>query len=239
MDFVEQATNEYLESLGLGEVTFEPSGPNKFPDFSVGGRIGVECTRLVHIVEKNGREYNLDQIEPSIIHSLEGAFKHLPRGNLAHSYFVCLDFDVDVELRVAKPKLKAYLSELSHSSAIIPHRQQITNELEIEILKASNIFEKPFVLGSMNTRNSAGWVLEQLSKQTRDAIRRKNKKLEPARTLFGEWWLAVSGSVAFSLSESYTEFIENELRGTPFWDRVLLINPHSYKQSKTIEIKRP
>ncbi|WP_054006900.1 hypothetical protein [Cypionkella psychrotolerans] len=239
MDFVERATKEYLESLGLGEVIFEPSGPNTFPDFSIGERIGVECTRLVHIVEKNGREYNLDQIEPSIIRSLEAAFKDLPRCNLTHSYFVCLDFDIDIELRIARRKLTAYLSELSQTSAIIPHRQRITNELEIEILKSSNSFETPFVLGGMNTRNSAGWVLEQLSKQTQDAIKRKTEKLVSAKELFGEWWLAVSGGVAVGVSESYAKFIENELRGTPFWDRVLLINPHSYKQSKTIEIKRP
>lgn len=239
MDFVEQATKEYLESLGLGEVLFEPRGPNTFPDFSIGGRIGVECTRLVHIVEKDGREYNLDQFGPSIIHSLESTFKDLPRGNLARSYFVCLDFDIDIELRTARRKLKAYLSELSQTSAIIPHRQRITNELEIEILMSSEIFETPFVLGAMNTRDSAGWVLEELSKQTRDAIIRKTKKLEPAQALFGEWWLAVSGSVTVSASESYSEFIENELRGTPFWDRVLLIDPHAYQQSKMIEIKRP
>lgn len=239
MDFVEQATREYLESLGLGEVLFEPSGPNTFPDFSIGGRIGVECTRLVHIIEKAGREYNLAEIEPSIIRSLEGTFKDLPRSNLTHSYFVCLDFDIDIELRTAKRKLKAYLSEISQTSAIIPHRQRITNELEIEILKSSKIFETPFVLGAMSTRNSAGWVLEELSKQTRDAIKRKTKKLESAQAQFGEWWLAVSGSVAVGLSESYAEFIESELRGTPFWTRVLLINPHASHRSKTIDIKQP
>lgn len=236
LDFVERATLAFLESLALGKVNIEPNGPTTFPDFSIGGRIGVECTRLVHRVEKSGQLYNLDELEPRIIHSLEGTFKRLPFGNLTSSYFVCLDFDIDIDLSSAKNLLKSYLIKLTQSNAVMPHRHKLSGDLEIEIFKSTQIYDSPFALGAMNTRESGGWVLDQLSSQTRDAIRRKSESVAKSSCSFDEWWLAVSGWVAVGLSETYAEFITKELNGTEIWHKVLLIDPHDPSRSKIIEI---
>lgn len=237
MDFVERATEQYLLSLNIGEVRHCPLGEGTFPDFSVDSRIGVECTRLVHLIEKNGTKYNLDELQPRIIQSLENAFKLLQFHNLEHSYLICLDFDIDLDVRAAQKQLKAYLSDLSRSSAIVNHRQIITDGLEIEIFRASNLYEAPFVLGAMTCHDNAAWVLEQLAAQTRAAVSRKSTKLESSKGRFDEWWLAVSGSLAVGLSESYADFVKAELRGSLLWDKVLLVDPHDPRKSRVIEIK--
>jgi hypothetical protein len=237
MDFVETATSTFLTSLDIGAVKMYPCGLNTFPDYSIGDRIGVECTRLVDRVEKNGRLFNCNELEPSIVQSLESTFKSLPFGNLTTSFFVCLDFDIDVDLRVTKKELKAYMVSLARSSEILPHRRKISESLEIELLRSSKVFEVPFVLGAMNNRDGAGWVLDQLSSQTRDAIKRKAPKLEKSRHLFGEWWLALSGSVSIGLTESYVEFVTSEIRGTQGWSNILLIDPNEPLRSKIIGIK--
>lgn len=239
MDFVEKATEQYLLSLGIGEVRHCPLGQGTFPDFSVNDRIGVECTRLVHLVEKNGIEYNLDELQPRVVQSLENAFKFLRFNSLENSYFICLDYDIDVDIRPAQRQLKTYLSDLSRSSAIVNHRQIIAEGLQVEILRASSHYEAPFVLGAVSCRDNAAWVLEQLAKQTRAAVSRKSKKLESSKGLFAEWWLAVSGSLAIGLSETYAEFVESELRGSQLWAKVLLVDPHTPHRTRAIEIQAP
>lgn len=223
----------------MGEVKSFPNGLGTFPDFSINDKIGVECTRLVHRIEKDGAVYNLDELEPRIIQSLAGSFKRLQFGSLTASFFVCLDFDIEIELRGAKKLLKNYLFDLTKSNGIIPHRCELSSHLEIELLRSSKVLESPFVLGAMNTRDGGGWVLEQLSHQTRDAIRRKTDHVRKSNHKFEEWWLAVSGSVAVGVSESYAEFITEELRHVEIWDKVLLIDPHEPKRSRIITAKRP
>jgi hypothetical protein len=236
LDFVEKATEQYLLSLGIGEVRHCPLGKGTFPDFSVNGRIGVECTRLVHLVEKNGVEYNLDELQPRIVQSLENSLNFLKFNRLEDSYFVCLNYKIDIDIRQAQRQLKTYLSDLSCASGIVNHRQVITEGLQVEILRASSRYEAPFVLGAVSCRDNAAWVLEQLAKQTKAAVLRKSKKLEASKNRFAEWWLAVSGILAVGLSETYAEFVEAELRDSQLWDKVLLIDPHQPHKSRAISI---
>lgn len=236
MDYLEQATNNYLVSLALGCVEFEPFGKQTFPDFSVGGRIGVECTRLVHTVRKNGVDYDLNAVERQIGDSLGGVMANIPRGNLTGSYFVNLDFAVDLELRSAKKDLRNYLSALNQLSSIVPHRHEFSDKFKIGFLMASKSFDTPFLLGSMHTPDSASWVLEQLCLQTKHAIDRKTINLQKHQNKFDEWWLAVGGDVTGSLSESYYAFISNELRGSTLWKRVLLIDIYKNEKSRLIKV---
>ena len=62
MDESERIVEKYLLALELGTVVFEPDG-NIPPDFSVGGRIGVEVRRLnQNYQNSNGRSQGLEEL---------------------------------------------------------------------------------------------------------------------------------------------------------------------------------
>ena len=220
----------------MGTVKFEPNGPTTFPDFSVGERICVECTRLVRSIENSGKGYVLDELEPVITKSLEGRISSIESEKLTKSYFVLLDLDVFMDYRAVGKKLETYLRELSDSNVILPHSHEVDETLTIEINSSSKRHEKPFLLGAVITRQSASWVLDELSQQTKDALSRKEKKAACHSHKYDELWLAVSSNLTIGLPQDYITFLKLELDKSRIWRRLLVIDPHRPDLSYNIEL---
>jgi len=89
MDFLERSVFSYLRSLDIGEVLYEPLGPNSFPDFSVGGSLAVEATRLTKPLATGG-DAALETVCPSVMASLKNAIESVRQAPFERSRFVSL-----------------------------------------------------------------------------------------------------------------------------------------------------
>lgn len=110
----ERRAEQYLKSLNLGSVVFEPHG-NIAPDFEVGNSIAVEVRRLNQNYEHGGtiRALEEDQIPLAAkMKNLVHGFRTSPdRDGEAHSWFVCYTIrrrPIDPWRRL-EPELKKFL----------------------------------------------------------------------------------------------------------------------------------
>ena len=235
-DFVEKATQEYLISLSLGEVIYEPNGPNSPPDFSLAGRIGVEATRLVDIIDCGSQLINLTEEEPKIDQSFTNAIRSVTRAKLGGSYFVCVDYQFPFDRRAAARAISKHLTEISNGISIIPHKLEVCKNVRVDIFPSSKTFESPFMSGGINCDQSGGLILADIIQQSRQSIQRKSKVISPIRGQYAEWWLAVSSHLTFGVENSYIDLIAGELRESGMWSKLLLIDAAIPTRSKIVSL---
>jgi len=96
MDPTERLAKQYLESLALGPVDYEPDG-NVPPDFLVDGRIAVEIRRLNQSHEHpDGTYEGLEQRWIPLWQRLRKHLSSLGPSVLGESWYVCvIDFSMD------------------------------------------------------------------------------------------------------------------------------------------------
>jgi hypothetical protein len=171
------ATEDYLLSLGLGKVKYEPRGKNTPPDFSLNGTIGIEATRLVQVIERNGVPINITEEVPKILQSFENAIASITNPKFSGSYFVMVDFFFPLDRRASAKLIGKYLKNLSQESIVVPHEIKLSEALKIQIFASSKVFNTPFVHGGSNQVNGGGFVLDDIIAQSRQAIIRKQKSI--------------------------------------------------------------
>lgn len=237
MDFVEKATWEFLTSLDLGEVVYEPCGKKTFPDFSLSGNIGIECTRLVHTIPASGSQFNATELEPRIIHSLQRAIEKKISKNHRFSVFVGISYRMEIDTRKSARNLSRFLDSLDLSDISLPLVHQIDDTLEINIFHANNRFESTFMLGSATNMDGAMWLFSELVEQSRHAMIRKGEKISPKHLGFKEYWLAVSSDLTIGVSDDYVHEAGKALKGKWPWSNLLLIDPNDPRRSRIIAVR--
>lgn len=236
MDYVEDATEKYLVSLNCGAVEYEPCGPTTFPDFSVAGTIGVECTRLVHMLERRGKTYNATEMEPRIVHGLESAIESVSLDDQATSMFVSVQYRIDIDTKASFRQLRRVLKKFENLPDSLPHREEVNESLTIHISPASRRHETTFQLGAIANLDSAGWVLDKLISQINDAFVRKADTLHLSHDRFDEWWLSVSSHLTAGVTDEYLDILRTEIRPIGSWDKLILIDPFRPEHSRTLKL---
>lgn len=219
MDFLEEKTFLFLNSLGLGKVVFEPLGQDTFPDFSIDDKIAVECTRLVEIVEG----VTLETVKTSHTQSLENAFRKVKRLSLDRSYFVSVRYRISFDVRLMTRVISDYLNNCVSTGFVPQERVKLAGGLWLSFT-ASSPREQPFSFGSVEIESSGSWRMDDLEQQCRQAISRKREKAIKHREEFSDFWLAVGSALTIGIGTQEIQPIGDEIGSIGLWSHLALID---------------
>ena len=232
MDYLEEKTSLFLNSLGLGEVVFEPLGNATFPDFSIDDKIAVECTQLVKIIEG----VSLHTVMTSHIESLKNALRKVQRFSLDRSYFVSVQYRVPIDVRLMTKVIREYLTMCASTGFVPQERVILTDGLWVSFT-ASSPRKQPFSLGSASIENSGGWWKNDLEQQCRQAIFRKKEKAIEHRERFSDFWLAVGSALTIGMETQELQHLGDEEGSIGLWSHLVLIDAVSPLQSQLVRLK--
>lgn len=164
----ENRGREYLETLGLEEIDFEPNGPSTAPDFLVSGNIAVEITRLSqHFRDKSSTK----SLEQDAI-PLTSAFRHfLHRFEPTFeppaeepSWFVHFNFRRPIQKW--RPVEKALTSALNSFDPTNPadHSVRVSRNFEIIFVRGGKRHDTFFRHGGSCDHDSGGFVVSELQR---------------------------------------------------------------------------
>lgn len=228
MDDTERIAKEYLSSLDLGELMYEPDG-NIPPDFLIDGRIAVEVRRLnQHRDLPGGGTEALDSMSYPFIKGLECYVQEISPSIDGESWFVYVSFSRPLESRqelrkLLKTALVAFMQAPKRTRCTL----SVTPHLEIDLKRANKTYPSFFLLGGYSDFDSGGFVLAETIKGLLVCIPEKEKKIASFKERYSEWWLVLVNHIGLRLNSED----QCRLRDSPplshSWDKVILVNPLS------------
>jgi len=234
MDDSERLAHQYLTSLNLGPVVYEPDG-NIPPDFSVGGRIAVEARRLNQNYELAGGGYEgLEQLWIPLWQRLR---RHLPTLGPSLSgecWYVCIDFRRPLqEWRTLRPALDRALTEFMAREAREQTTIEITRNFSLDLLKSGVDHGSFYVLGASSDDDSGGWIMGEVERNLRLCITEKERKIAPYRARYVEWWLVLSDHIDYGMDPEDHDTFRNEImpRIPHTFSKIVLVDPRNHRHA--------
>lgn len=228
MDESERLVEKYLNALNQGLVVFEPDG-NIPPDFVIAGKIAVEVRRLNQNYElPDGTIEGLENLDISLWRKIGNLLSTLGPSINGESWIVAMDF-----CRPIAPwrQLKAKILQELELFMRDPHRKpktiSISNNLSLDLQRASKDIGSFFLLGCSGDDDAGGWVMCEVEKNLKLCIAEKGRKIAPYSNRYNEWWLILTDHIDFSMElEDQDEF---RTKITPTlqhsFDKIILLDP--------------
>lgn len=234
MDASERLALQYLESLAIGPVEYEPDG-NIPPDFLVDGRIAVEVRRLNQNHEgPDGTYKGLEDLWFSLWPRLK---KHLPSlgpSCAGECWYACIDFSRPLDdWKTLRPRLDFALQSFMTN----PERQQttiqITPNFAVDLLRSGKDHGSFFVLGASSDNDSGGWVMGEVERNLRLCIEEKERKIAPYRMKYSDWWLVLADYIDYSMDPEDRETFRSEIMPTipHAFGKIVLIDPRDHRRA--------
>lgn len=234
MNDSELLANEYLHSLGLGKVVYEPDGKVP-PDFCVGGTIAVEVRRLNQNYEfADGSRQGLEQLSIPLWKRFKAYLPSLGPSLSGECWYVGLDFRRPLEewktLRpLVESKLRTFMA--------LPLRAQmsvsVTPNLNLDLIRSGKDHGSFFVLGASSDDDSGGWVMDEVERNLRLCIAEKEKKIEPIRSKYPIWWLVLADHIDYSMDEDDRPIFRSEVMPliSHSFNKIVLLDPRDYRRA--------
>lgn len=228
MDHSEELAFEYLKSLGVGPIIYEPDG-NVPPDFLLGDRIAVEVRRLnEHFVDSSGKRRGLEDDQFALERMIKNLVLEIGPPTQGKSWFVVYDFHRPLmplsKLRRAVWECLIQFRESNHQDTEF----SIGRGFSISLIPASNPHPTCFLLGGYSDDDSGGFLIGLLEDNIRHCIEEKCRKIARFRKKYPEWWLLLIDRIGYGAWEP--------IRVQHNWDRVVLLDPQN--PSRTFELNR-
>jgi hypothetical protein len=218
----EEVAKKYLESLGLGEVLFEPDGKVP-PDFLIDGRIAVEVRRLNQHYVKDGKRRSLEEDSIPLWQATEKLIRDFGPPTDNRSWFIWL--------RLQRPlprirELQQLIRECLRKFLMEPVSGLISFKLaegfEITLLESTTVQEGVFCMGGETDFDAGGFVISELVRNVSEFIKEKDKKVENYRPNYPEWWLVFIDRIDFA---SDGKELKKYFSKPEHWDRIILVSP--------------
>jgi len=222
VDRYETLVFQYLKSLDIGKVVFEPDGPYTFPDFSVGGNIAVEATRLVKHLEDCGD--TLETIYPGMHASLRNAIESVAQDQFSVSRYVSLNISLPIDRISASRALKRFLIKIAEYPLHECDYIEVFEGLRARVNLAGRKQGTPFSLGIVNSPQFSGWVASEILDQCVQAIHKKELRLFGRDRDYKEFWLAVGSHLTIGLNDYTFATVEKDLKVETGFRKLLLID---------------
>ncbi len=227
MDESEQLAAQYLRSLDLGDVVYEPDG-NIPPDFLVDGRFAVEVRRLnQNVPSLGGGTEGIEQAAIPLRKRIEKFLPTLGPSVSGESWYVTVDFKRPVgQWKTLADKLQKELSLFKASPRREAKSLHITENLQIELAASSSDQGTFFLYAGGIDCDSGGWKLHELAKNLRLCIAEKERKIASFQSKYEEWWLVLPNHIAPAFTDADQRIIRDELASTinHSWARVVLLD---------------
>jgi hypothetical protein len=215
----EARAEQYLKHSGFVDIESQPEGKDKFPDFLVNARIGVEVRRLQISKLHDG---HVESAARSVCDNLRSLLSDLGPPINGVSWFVQAKF----KLPLVKPlKLRRQIQDRLRLFQDVP-LDQITLEVNatfrLSLIRASKTHSYRFLHGGY-PGNVAYFVESERKKNLESCLEDKTKKHNKAVLTreYSQWWLIFEDHIGYG---SPIEFSE-QMRVQHDWDRVILFNP--------------
>lgn len=234
MNRSERLAQQYLLSLGLGEVKFEPDG-NVPPDFLVGDSVAVEVRRLNqnHESATNGHQ-GLEVLDISLRQRISNYLRNFGLSKEGECWYVAYDFRRPLESwKTLRPLLERELSAFMLSATREQKKVRLTKTFGIELFKAGMDHGTFFVLGSSIDQDAGGWVMSELERNLRICITEKEKKIASYRDRYPAWWLVLEDHIDHAVDQEDRPRFRSEVmsRIDHSFDRLVLLDPSGRKRA--------
>jgi hypothetical protein len=219
-------TLQFLTSLKIGEVVYEPDG-NIPPDCLVDGRIAVEVRRL-NQNEAIAGTYRGLEVTSKPLHSLVTRVLDESGPPVAsQSWFVWYTVrrplppwrDLESLVRSA---VRAFRERVDDP----PEQIRVAPGLRLDFFPASDQHDTLLLLGGSSDHDSGGFVVAELLANLDLCIAEKTKKIARVHERYPEWWLLFDDRIAYGvLDRQDVAELRALLRAPHQFTRVLLVNP--------------
>lgn len=238
MDDSESVVLAFLESEGFSSIIYEPDG-NVPPDFLLDGKIAVEVRRLNQHSFKRSEPVSLEELRyklagrvTSLLHSLGGTAPE-------RSWFIGYRFARPapswhrIELAV-----RGWINETRESRPTAYVSREVLPGFQLYALPASGRHECEFLLGGFVDRDSGGFVISSLLDNIPHCVEEKEKKVAARRSAYGVWWLCLVDRIAYALDDHDRSQLEQWLRLSSTFDRIVLVSPSRPTNSYDLHYER-
>lgn len=231
MNAAERIAEKYLQHVGHESVEFEPDG-NVTPDFLVNKRIAVEVRRLNQNHEDaSGSIRGLEETAIPFVQKFERLLKSLGPSKNGETWFAHIDFTRPIEAwSTLRPKLDTVLGEFKFDASREQRTIQVTESVELELIRASKDHGCAFIRGGYSDGNSGGWVMSEVEKNLRICIADKEKKVAPHRHKYPEWWLLLVDHIDYGMEkEDRVVFKDSVMPNIKHsFNKIIFVNPLDY-----------
>lgn len=224
MDRSEAVVQELLANMGFSNIVYEPDG-NIPPDFVVDGEIAVEVRRLNQNFDDGSGLRGLEEVAAPLWQKMEHLVESIGETD-GNSWFVFFRFRRPVpSWRHLEPKLRSALLEFSARADKRMGTIYSVPNFQLRVGKASQPLETFFQMGGMNDLQAGGFVVAELISNIRHCASEKLVKIEPYRTKYPTWWLALTNYTGFNIDDYDRKQLVEHLPQLKGWDKVLVVNP--------------
>lgn len=230
----EQLAEQYLRSLGLGAVVFEPDG-NIPPDFAVAETIAVEVRRLNQNYQSAaGETQGLEDLDIHLWRKFKEFLPTLGVSTSGECWYVGLNFRRPLEpWKKLCPMVQSQLGAFMLSSVRTQTTLSICDNLDLDLMRSGKDHGSFFVLGASSDDDSGGWVMHEVEKNLRLCIAHKERKIEPYRSRYGSWWLVLADHIAYSMEPDDKVMFKTQILPTisHSFQRIVLLDPRDFRRA--------
>ena len=134
---------------------------------------------------------------------------------------------------VLRPLLKNALQAFMSSPERTRTKLRLTKHFNVDFFPAGMDHGSFFVLGANMDEDSGGWVMAELERNLRLCIAEKEKKIEPFRSRYTEWWLVLEDRIDFGLDAEDRLRFKSEVipRIKHTFDRLVLLDARNFRRA--------
>jgi len=220
----EKIAEKYLRTLGYTDIAYEPDG-NIPPDFLLNGIAAIEVRKLNQHHVINGKAQPLEEVEYKLIPMLDKMLSDFEGNTHESSAFVCITYSRPVgkireRIKEIKKVLACHLPRINQKA-----EYQISENIHIELLPASERYDSAYVLGAMPDMDAGGFVVSEIYSNLKIVLEEKTRKISKYRHKYNEWWLVLIDYIGHGLSERDVTHLRELPVITNGWDKVVLVSP--------------
>jgi hypothetical protein len=234
MDASERLADQYLRSLGIGIVEYEPDG-NIPPDFCIDGRIAVEVRRLNQNYElSDGTRQGLEELATRLMDGFRTCLQDLGESLGGECWYVCPVFRRPLEgWRVLRPFVESRLRSFKDLPIRTQTRIRITPNLNLDLIRSGRDHGPFFLLGPSSDEDSGGWVMGEVERNLRLCIAEKERKIDPYRSKYSEWWLVLADHIDYSMDPEDRLIFKSEVmsRIPHRFRKIVLVDPLDHRRA--------
>lgn len=210
--------------MGFRNVAYEPDG-NIPPDFVIDGEIAVEVRRLNQNFDHGSGARGLEEVTAPLWQKIERLVESISETD-GNSWFVFFRFSRPVpRWKELEPELRSALLEFRFNAQRRAGTIYSAPNFQMRVGEASSPLETFFRMGGMTDRQAGGWVVAELISNIQYCAAEKLRKIEPHRSKYKTWWLALTNYTGFGLGDHERQQLRQYLPRPAGWDKVLLITP--------------
>lgn len=234
MDNCEKSVYEYLLSINIGQVTYEPDR-NIPPDFLIEGNIAVEARRLnQNFQNQDGSTKGLEDDSIPLWQKIEKLLQSYGPATNGQCWYVGIDFSRPIgSWKQLEFKIQNTLNAFILNPPNGIHKVQVSDNFAFDFIPSGTNHVFRFFPGAISDDDSGGSIFGLLKKNLQLCVTQKEIKIAPYKNRYPSWWLVMTDHISFSLDKDDRAIFNNEIAPTiqHSFGEIILLDPRDYRRS--------